>query len=271
MDHLCNDKSVLIRKGLPVAECGLTFYPVTMEHYERFLACKDALCLRQSSLPVRYIAMDFTSALFALEMDAIIAEKSESSGAFYRFLQLLYLSLRLDIRTAELDKSILVSQKGDNVRLEGLIVKQNESEVTLTPQQISSFIRPLIARQNGLELPNESYNNELVEAEAIKKELTASDVQLDPNVDSLIDTVAYKSGLRRGDVLEWTVAEFELRRRTIDRDVKYIIFTQAEMSGMVKFKKGNPVPSMFFDVKDDTLGSAKVSDLGLEHLTEKTQ
>ena len=83
--------TIPIRKGEPISELGLTFYPVTMEHYERFLMCKDALCLRQSSLPVRYVAMDFTTALFTLEMDTLSVPEAEHSGAFYKLLQFLYL------------------------------------------------------------------------------------------------------------------------------------------------------------------------------------
>ena len=262
--------TIPIRKGEPISELGLTFYPVTMEHYERFLMCKDALCLRQSSLPVRYVAMDFTTALFTLEMDALSVPEAEHSGAFYKLLQFLYLSLRLDMQAADLKNNLMCSQSESGIKLEYLLVTQGENTVKLTPRDISAVIRPLIARQNGLELPRENYDNELVAAEAKKRELaSANSAELDFNVDNLIETVAYKSGVRRNDVLEWTVLEFECRRRAIERDAKYFIFALAENSGMVKFKKGNPVPSMFFDVRDDTMGSVSAAELNLDKLTQK--
>ena len=73
------DKSALIRKGEPVEELGLIFYPIQMHHYEEFLMCKDALSLRLSTLPVKYAVKDYLNAIFGLELDSL-KFKSKKTG-----------------------------------------------------------------------------------------------------------------------------------------------------------------------------------------------
>ena len=55
--------------------------------------------------------------------------------------------------------------------------------------------------------------------------------------------------------MEWNVRDFENRRRAIERELKYRLYAQAEMGGMVTFKHGNPYPSWCFDAADDTRGT----------------
>lgn len=243
----------LIRHGKPVHAIGLTFYPVLVDDYEIYIDCADALKLRLASLPVRYTTLDFTSALFAVEIDRVKVDESVG-GAFYRFIRLLYLSLRIVYEPSEVMGTILVRREEDHIRLAGLRVTQNGKTVTLSPSELSFEVRQLIAEQNGAELPDESVNIDLVrDYEELKKMNAQKEPQLNVSMPDLIASVAYLSHLRETDIYGWTVAEFERRVRAIDRDKLYMIYATAESSGFVTFKSGNPVPSWRYDPKDNNI------------------
>lgn len=247
-----------IRQGKPIEELGLTFYPIKMSFYEQFLACKDALLLRQSTLPVKYISCNFLDAVFRYEIDAVNEGKS-GSGMFYRLMLLLAMSLGIDIDIGEYLANGNIAIKADKTGKETLVIKmtQNEGEspAEISSKDFSQKIRPLIAEQNGLELPDEADNNELVEAEEEMRKLQqGGNLTLNGNVGDLISTVAYLSNVRETEIDEWTIREFENRKRAIDRTKNYTLYRQAELSGMVTFKKGNPYPSLYFDTVDDKKG-----------------
>ena len=81
-------------------------------------------------------------------------------------------------------------------------------------------------------------------------------------IQSNIASVAYQSGIRERDINEWTVREFENRRKAIQRDKRYQMYGTAELSGMVSFKKGNPAPCWEFDIKADECGTMPLSEIG---------
>lgn len=249
-----------IRRGEPITALGITFYPVTMERYEEWLFCRDALCLRQSSLPVRYLPMDFFNAVFSFEIDS--AEKGNKAGLFPRLLHCLCLCTGIEPTEENLSKMILPERKSDGrLAVIEIVIQQKTGTHKITAQEFSRTVRPLIAFQNGLSLPDESANPDILkDAEELNRRAAqSSPVKFD--VDNLIASVAFQSGLRERDLLMWTIREFENRKQAIDRDKRYIIYTQSEMSGMVTFKKGNPAPSWCFDLEDDTLGTVSLSDV----------
>lgn len=59
--------------------------------------------------------------------------------------------------------------------------------------------------------------------------------------------------------------EFENRRKAIERDKKYTLFGQAEMSGMVSFKNGNPYPSWCYDSIDESMGTMTTTALAKQN------
>lgn len=256
------DIKVAARKGLPVQHGDLTFYPILVEHYEEFMYCKDALTLRLSSLPVRYMSMDFFSAAFAMEMDSKKDPEQKGIGIFPRLLLILYLSLRIEIEEQDLANTIFYKTNGDEIAIDHITVTQNGRTVEINPFDFSTKIRPIIAELNGLELPKEEENSDLVRAYEEKKELTQNSNNLHIDVADLIASVALHSHIREREVDNWTIMEFENRKRAIDRDKRYMIYAQAEMSGMVKFKNGNPAPSWCFDSLDETLGTKNLSEIG---------
>lgn len=237
------EKRNKIRRGEPLEWNGLLFYPVTMSHYEEFLDVKNAWLARQSSFPVRYMAMPFLSAVWAMDVDFVKSD-GKLIGLFERIIRFLYLSLRLEYKRENLIEHVYLHN--DDIReLDYIKVTQGGNTVQITPADFAAYIRPLVAEQNGLTLPDESYNPELVQAEQELASEQAASLKFD--IDTMIASVAYLSHLDESVVDEWTVLKFERRRNAIERDKKYMLYAQAEMSGMVKFKHGNPYLSWCFD------------------------
>lgn len=260
LQNFTKNRRTLIRRGEPITESELTFYPITMDYYDVFIQCKNALILRQSSLPVRYLSMDYLSALFTLEIDELKSGK-EPSQVFLKVMTLLHLSLRIGLNVEELYKNIEVSIEKDKIRLKHILIKQNEKIVKFTPLDFSTRFRQIIAEQNGLELPDEAENIALVQDNEKLKELNNKGKSLNVNLDDLIASVAYQSNVSEKEIMTWTVREFENRKKAIDRDKRFMLCGQAEMSGMVSFKNGNPAPSWQFDVLDNSLGTMESSKL----------
>lgn len=270
LQKLPRDRRGRIRRGEPIRECGLDFFPITMDHYDDYVMCKDALTLRLSSLPVKYVSMDYLSAIFAMEMDAL-KNGEKASGLFWRLMQLLGLSLRTDLSSSgALNDAVFYKAREkrggvevaiDRIHLVQTDAEGNEREADITPFQFSAQIRPLIAAQNQILLPDESENNDLVEAYEKKKQIQNKGPALDTDLDSLVSSVAYLSGVSDREIMAWNVRDFENRRRAIDRDKHFMLYAQAEMSGMVTFKNGNPYPSWMFDAIDDKLGTMEYAEL----------
>ena len=263
------ERRLHIRRGEPIRECGVDLYPITMDHYEDFIQCKDALCLRLSSLPVRYVSLDYLSAVFALELDALSEGKEPSmatGGLFFRLMRLFGLSLRIEMTAELLNDCIFYRASEGNISIEYIELTQTGADgipntVRITPFQFSSILRPLIAAQNQIILPDESENAELVDAYEKKKQIQDRGVALKTDLDDLVSSVAYHSGVSDAEIMDWNVRDFENRRRAIERDKRYMLYAQAEMSGMVTFKNGNPYPSWCFDALDDTLGTMEYAEL----------
>ena len=240
------ERKARIRRGQPIEALGLQFYPITMTDYEEFLECKGVLALRMTSLAkqsIEYLSMPFLSALWAVDYDTARAT-GKAVGMTERIVRLLCLSLRLGRDEQDKLNGVYCDRSNPRSLLE-IEVTQDGKTVQINPVDFTTTVRPLIAEQNGIELPDESFNPELVEEEQNIAQEKAAKLHFD--IDTLIASVANASGLREQDIDEWTVTEFERRRAAIDRVLHYKIYTQAEMGGMVKFPKGNPYQSWCFD------------------------
>lgn len=257
------EETISIRQGKPVSCLGLTFYPIQMRHYELFLMCKSALAVRLSTLPVKYAIKDYLNAIFSMEIN--VGQKNQGTvGFFYRIICLLELSLRIDNLTGkDFFKNNVRFRKGQagDLEIDAITVTQNGKNVEISANDFSTVIRSLLARQNGVELPDENENVDLVRAKEEIGELKNSSIKLNPSIDSLIASVAYNSKISEREIDDWTIREFENRQKAIERDKKYLLYAQAEMSGMVSFKKGNPYPSWCYDAIDESMGTMSVSAL----------
>lgn len=256
-----------VRSSQPIKICGLTLYPITMRDYDEFLLCKDALAIQHSSLPAQYLAMDFMSALFALALEETHNKEeqkapSENTAAFQRVLRLLFLALRIpDDIANNIENDIVYVRKNNALVIDHITIHQNGEEISLTPAIFSSRIRPLLAYQNGIQLPDERTNPDLIK-EIQKYQKSDESVNLKVNADDLIASVAYQSYISEAEIAGWTVRQFEYRRRAIERDKRFMLCGQAEMSGFASFKNGNPSPSWCYDVETDLPGTASLSDIG---------
>ena len=246
--------------------CGLTIYPIKVRYYERYISAKRALQQRQKFLPVKYLFMPFLSAVFSFCLDPLSQDTEFTpKGAFFGILDALILAGRLDTTPSELVRKYTEFTVENNaLKLLRIRLSQGEKKIEITPDNFGA-IRQGIAEMNGFELPDESKNAEIIRsAIELQKYNTRNAKKLKPDFADLIETVAYKSNLLYEDILEWNVKDFERRKRAIDRVESYEIYAQAEMSGLVSFKKGNPCPSLYFDVIDDTYGT---TDFKGAHLT----
>lgn len=252
-----------IRRGEPIECLGLTFYPIKVAQYEEFLAVKNAWIVRLTSLPMQYAIKSFLTALWAIDFDSY-TQTGKAVGLFERVIHLLYLSLRLEYKVEEAFKTIYCKSDAPQ-EIAHIEVTQGEKTVKITPQDFAAYIRPLVSEQNGLELPDESLNPEIVEAEQLMAQEENRKNKVEFNLETLISSVAYASRLTEGELDDWTVLQFEKRIKAIDRDKKYMLYGQAELSGLVKFPKGNPYSSWCYNTKPRTAALIELSDLQTKH------
>ena len=227
-----------IQQDEPVEALGLVFYPIRMEYYSCFLPLREALRTRQRSLPVRYMFSDFLTSVWELE---------ETEKNFF-------------------EKRILCRFNEKNeLKLSGVKFKQGEKEIVVSPAEFSQIIRPLIAKQNGFTLPDECENLDIIEAGAQRKSLSKNGKPLKTDPKDLVSSVAYCSLVREKEIYsDWTIREFENRRRAIDREKNFMLFSAADLSGMTKFKKGNPCPSWCFDIDNEDYGTIALAQMPKE-------
>lgn len=224
----------------PVEWEGLTLYPVTMGDYEVFLWAKEALVVMQQSLPLKYVTMPYLEALYALDFDALRAT-GRSAGMMGRLAQLLALALHAPPEEA-VRPMASVNEPG---RLAALELRQGDRVVRVKPVRFGT-LRELLCAQNDLEVPDESHNMELEEA---ARDLAARESGLEIDLESQLYAVAAALGKEPGELDGWAVRRFQQTVKAIDRRLRYQMYGVAELSGMVKFKEGNPCPSWCFDKK----------------------
>ena len=213
-----------------------------MHYYEEFQLYKQVLLLRLSTLPAAYGVKDYFSAIYLMDLDAI-KNTGNPVGFISMFFQLLMLALRLPIE--ETGERIQIIPKDESGRtLDGVNVRLQDGNKVLLKLNDLQEIREAIAFLNGEKLPDESENPELVRAREQLAEIGSA--RLDANVNDLISSVAYASGLREKELLDWTIREFNSRVSAISRQLLYVICGINEGSGAT-WKNGNPAPSWYFD------------------------
>lgn len=253
------------KTGEPIRFRSLYIYPLTVKDYELLWGCESALTIRLSSLPASYAIMSYPEALFAIAVDGknVVANGDVVARAddWIRFLSLMCASLHMPLQYMKQFISFSVDTR-DKRRLNSVIIRQQaENEEIVEALSVADLIeiRAIIAGINGRRLPDESENAELSKADEDIK--SSGGTKLDINIDSLLASVARDQGVRLKDLDGWTIFEFELIRSAIERERRFMVFGIGENSGMVKFPKGNPFPSIFFDKPAES--SAVISASGL--------
>lgn len=243
---LTQEQQEAVRYGKPLQWNGLTLFPILMRDYNKFLIAQTGLTAQQQTLPGKYVVMRYLEALYALDYD-VRAAGGPAGGLFSRVLLLLTLSLRLEAEKGADGQEYLpirIQTAMDNPRkLTALKVRQGEAKADITPQNFGQ-LREILAAQNEIELPDETLNAELVQAE---RDLAAKNsLNLVPDSEALIYSVSVKTGRPVEEILNWTVRQFVLTERAIDRTTGYLVAALSEAAG-AKYKSGNPWPSWKYD------------------------
>ena len=253
------------KTGEPLRFKTLYVYPLTVKDYRLLWSCESALTIRMSTLPVTYAVKSYPEALFAIAIDGkdvvVNGDVVARADDWLRFLMLLCASLHIPIQHMRNCIGFNVDIN-DKKRLASATVRQfTEQEEVLEVLSVSDLnsLRDILAKLNGRKLPDESENAELAQADADIR--SQSGIKLDINVDSLLASVARDQRVRIKDLYPWTIYEFELIRSAIERERRFTVYGIGENSGMVKFPKGNPFPSIFFDKPAESSAVISASEL----------
>lgn len=234
-----------INKYEPISVDGLTLYPIRVSEYEEFLIARHALDFVVQSLPVQMMSMPVLQAFFKIDFEKA-TNGEETSGLFASALIGLSLALRLSQDTsleALLGRFRIVPDPKDPSRLKQLEATIDGIEqIAITPVQYAK-LRTIIAAQNGVEMPDEMANPELLQAE--RDLAQAGNRRLDYKVEDMIISVAAAEGKNEEDLYEWPILKLNRHMEHHQRRIDYMICGIAEAQGTT-WKGGNPAPSPIF-------------------------
>lgn len=262
--HPFKNKKEALLKYEPIELNGLVFHPITMENYDKWQALKPVLCLRQGTLPAAFACMTYLQCVWALDYSAKSNIGEGQDGIWNALLSILFLSLRL----SDGDEIQAIGDPASPQTITNIRIIKDGQETDITPMEFIQ-VRQLIADQNGAELPNEADNPDLVEAANDVNSANADN--LDYSEADYMTSVASAKGLRRKDVLDWPIKEFEDEAKALRRRYGYFLASIAESQG-AKFKGGNPYPTWMFDkAKDEFAGLISMNELQAEHHAQITE
>lgn len=244
-----------IERYRPIQFDGLTFYPIEVREYADFLAAAPAIEFMQQSLPVAMLSKPLLESFFEMDMTAI----QQGEGGIYLYQTVLFLALALRIgqgQTAEQRASHflpIVYQDQPN-RLKCLRFTLNGEEIwDITPAQFQT-LRPILAAQNGLEIPSESANPELVYKE--REQAAQANADLDISLEKKISYVATLCRVEEEEIDKWPILKFQKKEQALTHVLRYMLCGTAEAQG-ASWKGGNPVPHPYFERRNNGLGVLK--------------
>lgn len=269
MNGLSPEIERLINRYRPVIFEGLTLYPVTVENYEIFTFCSPALGFMQQSLPVAMLTKPLISVFFEMEQaeeqttkpSGENGEPEKPGNLFTRSIIALILALRLGEgmpMPERLKRVQLAFDRKTGKKLQSLIVITDSGKpIEISPVKFGR-LRPVIAAQNGIEIPPLDANPELVEADRAVRMMNAP--KLEMVLEDKVSFVALASGADEDEIYDWPILKFNRRSIAAERVLSYLIYGIGEHSGMVKYKNGNPCPSPYFRRKQQSLGMMALSE-----------
>lgn len=228
----------------PIVVDGLTFHPIKVKDYAAFLSASPAIGFMQQSLPVAMLRMPLLEAYFRMDM----AEDGEGgTNLFYRAVLFLALAMRIREGKGVEDRTsafVPIVYKDDPLRLKCIRFTVDGEEVReITPAQFQ-YLRPILAEQNGIEIPPEDANPELVRAE--REIAEASSAKLNINAADKISFVAAMSHVDESEIYEWPVLKMERRERTWSHVMRFFLCGTAEAQ-CGTWKGGNPYPHPYYE------------------------
>lgn len=267
MGTAIDEYKVLARKNKPIVYNGLTFNPLTVEQIALYQSAKPSFELMQSSLPPQLATLSWCECLDALD------KKGREEGKETVFLTIVLIAIAVAIGLPVSANAFPIHEvRGKDGSLLSLLIGSLDNPTIISMRDMDE-IRKIIAAQNLYEIPDESWNPDLVRARRYLAANSQNNIEYD--IDALIHSVALNAHVKPSEIWEWTIRDFVLMQEAIDRTLNYQIFTTAEHSGFVKFKNGNPFPSWKFDKKIDmptefkTLGELDAEAKGMLGVTEK--
>lgn len=221
----------------PVPYKGLLFYPVKMRDYFIFSVTLSSLMLEKTSDPdpLKTIPMTYLQYLFY---------KNNSENKLIFMLDGL---LRICLRKIESKNfEIKYAQNRDSGKPEIII-----SGKAYTSNDFDK-IRELIAKQNGISLPNERIQKNVRDAmeQARKYKQKISGNKIADLEDQMIALSVY-TGLPIDTIYEMTVRKFKRYIERADHMMRQEAYLSAEMSGMVTFKDKNTIKSWLADIEKE--------------------
>lgn len=260
--HPFSDKRKALQKNEAVELEGMIYYPLLVEDYEIWQACKPVLLLRQGTLPVQYAVLPYLECVWAMSYDAAISRMMQGpeagGGEWPALMKILFLSLRL----SDKDEIVPLGKVSNQRALTAIQIKQGDRTYQITSAQFQQ-VRELIAELNGETLPDEADNPDLIQAQEDMN--AANAVPLNTELNDLLASVASERRIRKSELFEWTIKEFEEEVRSISRRYGYLVAAIVEANGG-KYKEGNPTPSWCFDrEKSDTAGLISMDALQKAH------
>lgn len=225
-----------LRENLPVTYEGLRFKPLSVKHFALYQNAKPAMELLLSSLPVRYARLSWMTALD--EMDREAARENLRTG--YVASILLLLDAALQLNAAKNPRALMVARTKEG-KLSALVVQQEQGTPTALTEKHFKSVREILAAQNGYEIPDENWNPELVRAQQYLRGQRSSGAG--GSLEDAVYALAAATGFRAGEIWNWPIREYLGVQSAVDRRLRFQLYTEAELTGKVKFKGGNPCPT----------------------------
>lgn len=221
-----------IRENRPIYYQGLKFTPLAVRHFALYQNARMAMELMQASLPIRLARMGWISCLEEMDKEAV--ENGLKPSLYASFLGLLDAALGLGALN---NPRRLQETRDREGKLQGLLIQQEQNSPVILTKPMLDDVRKILAAQNGYEIPDESWNPELVKAaQYLQDQKSESGGSLEDAVYAL----AIAAGRDPEEIWNWPIRKYRGMQSAKHRQMMFMICTALELSGQVKFKRGNP-------------------------------
>lgn len=243
-----------INRYQPVDMDGITFYPIRVKEYSELLIATPAIEFVQRSLPVAMLSRPLLDAFYGMDMAAV--ESGGTPEMLFRAIAGLVLALRIGEGMPMEQRLMMVQivpQEGKRDRLKHLVFPTPDGALTISPLQFQAY-RVLIGAQNGIEIPSDNANPDIIEAE--REAALRNAQELDILLEDQIQFVATLCHVNEQDVDEWPILKLKKKEGALTQVIRYLLCGNAEASG-AKWDKGNPYPHPYYKRKESNSAGLK--------------
>lgn len=237
----------------PVTTDGITTYPILVRDYRMFDIGRIALEFVQQSLPVALVSIPLLDAFYRMDQQTI-EEQSDGPLLLSSVLVALRLALRLGVGddAAEMMKTTRIKADEERGVLHSIIFYTEDDAIEITPRRFQR-LRPVIAAQNGAVVPSDTANPQILEMERLAAQKETK--HMDPKLCDKIIFAAQSAGVPEEAVWDWPILKLERNAALAQRRLDYLAASIGQMSGLVQYKDGSPVPSPYYARKQSGLRS----------------